>query len=62
MIRAGPDAILIGDICIPRSEFTEAELAELMQRTEKDLECESLIAAGVAPEDMPDYCKDDENE
>ena len=55
----GPDAILIGDICVPRSDFSEEELARLMQRTEKELECESLTAAGVAIEDIPDYCKEE---
>lgn len=53
----GPTAILIGDICIPRSEFSEQELKQLMQRTPEEAACESITAAGG---ELPDKCLEEE--
>ena len=49
----GPTHILVGDICIPRSEFSEQELKRLMQRTPEEVACESITAAGG---ELPDKC------
>lgn len=53
----GPNHILIGDICIPRSEFSEEELRRLLQRTPEEVACESITAAGG---ELPDECLEEE--
>lgn len=53
----GPDHILIGDICLPRSEFSEQELKQLMQRTPEEVACESITAAGG---ELPNKCLEKE--